>query len=81
MVAEKEFPSLGVAVTVKETKKDKKKKQTMSLGAFMGGGAAARRSKPDDSILLSLPSGPRQRAEGEEEPDRPLGGGFRGYGK
>lgn len=80
-MAEQEFPSLGAAATVKETKKDKKKKQTMSLADFVGGGTgASRRGIPDDS-LLSLPTAPRPRAEGEEPSEPQLGGGFRGYGK
>jgi hypothetical protein len=72
-VAEAEFPSLGEAVTVKETKK--KKKQTMSLGEFVSGGLGSRR----DADLVNLPTAPRGHVDGEEGPPT-LGGGFRGYG-
>jgi hypothetical protein len=83
-VKETEFPSLGMAAAVKETKKDKKKK-TMSLADFnsapFGAGRIGRRAVPDDnSILLSLPTAPRQREEGDEPDDRPTGG-FRTYGE
>lgn len=84
-VQETEFPSLGAAVTVKETKKEKKKKQTMSLGEFVGSTAApSRRAVDDDSILFNLPTAPRGRADGEEPSDgKPtLGGAFsRNYGE
>jgi hypothetical protein len=76
---ERDFPSLGVAATVKESKKDKKKKQTMSLSDFMSSGAGSGRRGMSDPIL-DLPTAPRGRVEGEEEPST-LGGGFRAYGK
>lgn len=75
---ERDFPSLGVAATVKETKKDKKKKQTMSLSDFMSSGVGSGRRGNSDPIL-DLPTAPRGRVEGEEEPST-LGGGFRAYG-
>ncbi|GAB4820599.1 hypothetical protein N2152v2_007645 [Parachlorella kessleri] len=75
--ADDDFPSLAVTKNVKETKKDKKKKQTVSLAEFMRGGS----SKPsDDAILFSLPTAPRGRGPGEAMPERGLGGGFREYG-
>eukprot|EP00887_Chlorella_sp_A99_P002638 scaffold6.g2638.t1 len=77
---EDDFPTLGVAATVKETKKDKKKKQTMSLGDFMRGGGASAGGRAADVDVLQLPTAPRQRAEGEERPERGLGGAFGGYG-
>lgn len=64
---------------VKDTKREKKKKQTMSLTEFMKGGTSSRPS--DDDILMSLPTKPRERAPGEAPPERGLGGGFgRDYG-
>ncbi len=79
LVKQDDFPSLGMAVKVKETKKDKqKKKQTMSLTDFMKSGAGSRQT--DDNILMSLPTAPRARAPGEESAERGLGGGFREYG-
>jgi hypothetical protein len=88
-VKEDDFPDLAAAAKVKETRKDKKKKatkQVLSLNEFLksdvGGGGpllgAGRRG--GDVDILSLPTAPRPRAEGEERPDRPLGGGFREYG-
>ena len=65
------FPSLGEAITAKDTKRDRKQKggpQKMSLGSFM--------AAPEKVVL---PTGPRERAEGEEE-RRGLGGGFKTYG-
>lgn len=89
-VKEDDFPDLMAASKVKESKKDKKKKeakQKLSLTDFLksdggssgGIGIGARRG--GDVDLMSLPTAPRQRAEGEE-PSRggPLGGGFREYG-
>jgi len=76
VVKETEFPSLGAAMSVKETKKEKKKKQTMSLGEFVSGGAGG---APRADLLMSLPTGPRGRRE-EEEEEKPLGGAFKGYG-
>lgn len=68
-----DFPSLGAAVT---QKKERKKKQTMSLGEFVSGG-----SQPRADLLMSLPTAPRARkgdaTEGEEET---LGGAFKSYG-
>ena len=88
---EDDFPDLSVAAKVKESKKEKKKKQTMNLSEFLkgdvGGGAAAvpafgsrRGGGGGDVDLMSLPTAPRQRVEGEEAPSRHLGGGFREYG-
>lgn len=76
-VPERDFPTLGVAVTVKENKKEKKKKQTMSLGDFMSSGGSSSRRYED--AVVNLPTAPRGRVEGEED-SNPLGGGFRGYG-
>ena len=76
---EEEFPSLGAAAVFKETKKDKKKKQTMSLGDFMASGGTGSRRGMDDPIM-DLPTAPRGRREGEEDTGPSLGGGFRGYG-
>lgn len=75
---EDDFPSLAVTKNVKESKKEKKKKQTMSLTDFMKTGSAGRQS--DDAILMSLPTAPRARAPGEAAPERGLGGGFREFG-
>lgn len=85
-----DFPDLSVAAKVKESKKDKKKKkekQVLSLTDFLksdvGGAAPAfgsRRGGGGDVDLLSLPTAPRPRAEGEEPAGRPLGGAFGGYG-
>ena len=75
VVKESEFPSLGAAAAVKETKK--KKKQTMSLGEFVTRGTGG---PPKADLLMNLPTAPRVREPGEEEPERPLGGGFKGYG-
>ena len=61
----------GEAITAKDTKRDRKQKggpQRMSLGSFM--------AAPEKVVL---PTGPRERAEGEEE-RRGLGGGFKTYG-
>lgn len=85
---EEDFPDLAAAAKVKETRKEKKKKaakQTLSLNDFLksvpGGpalGSAGRRA--GDIDILSLPTAPRPRAEGEERSDRPIGGGFGTYG-
>lgn len=71
------FPSLGDSLTVKESKKERRKKQggvqKMSLGNFMAAGK--------ENEKIDLPTRPRERAEGEE--DRRgggLGGGFKNYG-
>lgn len=81
VVAETEFPSLGAALNVKETKKDKKKKQTMSLGEFVGKTSSRPAPAEDESFLLNLPTAPRGRGdEKEDDGDKPLGGAFRGYG-
>ena len=79
-VEEAEFPSLGAAVTIKETKK--KKKQTMSLGEFVA--AAPSRRRGDDAI--QLPTAPRSRIEGTDDVALPTGpssrfGGDRGGGR
>lgn len=70
------FPALGDAINVKDSKKDRKNKKvknTMSLGAFV----AAGRKEPE---IVNLPTGPRQRAADEEEKRGGLGGGFKNYG-
>lgn len=94
MKKEDDFPDLAAAAKVKETKKDKKKKeakkQVLSLTDFLksdtggssrgGFGPAARRGGGDID-LMSLPTAPRPRAEGEEPSGgRNIGGGFREYG-
>lgn len=81
------FPTLGVAVKVKKTKK-----QAMSLADFnasatpstpgSGGYRApgsSGRGLPDDTFLV-LPTGPRAREDGEEDSRPGLGGAFRDYG-
>lgn len=90
LVKEDDFPDLSVAAKVKESKKEKKKKQVLSLGEFMksdvGGGSSVpafgsrRGGGGGDIDLSSLPTAPRPRVEGEEAPSRHLGGGFREYG-
>ncbi|EFN58747.1 hypothetical protein CHLNCDRAFT_140448 [Chlorella variabilis] len=82
-VADDDFPDLSVAAKVKESKKKKKApKQTLSLTDFLksdvGGGPGLGSRRGGDVDILSLPTRPR--GEGEERPDRPLGGGFRDYG-
>ena len=84
---EEAFPTLGAA----KTGGKKSKKQTMSLAEFTaspspaqasGGGYRAPSSRAvaaDDSAIV-LPTGPRARAEGEEEQRPSLGGAFRDYG-
>jgi len=70
------FPALGEAVSMKDSKKERKQKkvkQTMSLGAFV----AAGRKEPE---IINLPTGPRQRGEDEEDKKGALGGGFKNYG-
>ena len=77
-----EFPSLGAA------KEKKKKKQTMSLADFQSTGSGGRSSSfgrlpsgPSSRVdMMSLPTGPRARVEGEEGDDVGMGGAFRGYG-
>ena len=81
---EEAFPTLGAAKSAK-----KGKKQTMSLAEFAaspaGGGSSgsyraptSRAAVPD--VGLILPTGPRARAEGEDEQRQTLGGAFRDYG-
>lgn len=78
---------------MKESKKDKKKKeakQKLSLTDFLksdvGGGSTAafgagrRGGGGGDVDLLSLPTAPRPRAEGEEPAGPRLGGAFGGFG-
>ncbi|KAL4457949.1 hypothetical protein ABPG75_012814 [Micractinium tetrahymenae] len=91
--ADDDFPDLSAAAKVKESKKDKKKKeakQKLSLTDFLksdvgGGGStaafgASRRGGGGDVDLLSLPTAPRPRAEGEEPAGPRLGGAFGGFG-
>lgn len=68
-----DFPSLGSS---SNKKREKKKKQTMSLGEFVAGGA------PRADLLMSLPTAPRARQEGEGEQidGETLGGAFKSYG-
>lgn len=69
------FPSLGETAGMKESKRDRKKRQVqkMSLGAFVSAG----RKEVD---VVNLPTAPRARADGDEEKKDGLGGGFRNYG-
>lgn len=70
------FPALGEAINIRDSKKDRKKKNTkntMSLGAFV----AAGKKEPE---IVNLPTGPRQRSAEEEEKRGGLGGGFKNYG-
>jgi hypothetical protein len=70
------FPALGESLSMKDSKKERKQKkvkQTMSLGAFV----AAGRKEPE---IINLPTGPRQRSEDEEDKKGALGGGFKNYG-
>jgi hypothetical protein len=50
-----------------------------SRGGGLGGGGGGG-SGGGDVDLLSLPTAPRPRVEGEERPERGMGGGFREYG-
>lgn len=90
------FPSLGAAAAVKDSKKERRKKQTMSLADFVStvdapkpgtfvpsarvGGSALRRPLNDDDILRNLPTTSRGKVEGDEKPGDRLGGSFRDYG-
>ncbi|CAN6462742.1 unnamed protein product [Victoria cruziana] len=72
------FPSLKEAAA-----KPKKKKQVMTLSEFQMGGppGGSRSSEPKGLTpeeMFRLPTGPRERSEGEEYSR--LGGGFRSYG-
>jgi len=70
------FPALGEALSMKDSKKERKQKkvkQAMSLGAFV----AAGKKEPE---IIDLPTGPRQRSEHEEAKKGGLGGGFKNYG-
>jgi hypothetical protein len=85
IVKKDDFPDLGMAATIKESKKDKKKKQTMSLAQFVAADSGAPRAfsaRNDDALLQRLPTAPRGYVEGEERPGpgARLGGGFREYG-
>ncbi|KAG0593549.1 hypothetical protein M758_1G330500 [Ceratodon purpureus] len=85
---EEAFPSLGDSLQSKPTKK-KNKGVTVSLselmvGKYVGPGGKQRSSYTDSTKLtteelLSLPTGPRERAE-DEAPIGGLGGGFKDYG-
>lgn len=68
-----DFPSLGAAAS---QKREKKKKQTMSLGEFVSGGA------PRADLLMSLPTAPRARQDGDRDntEGETLGGAFKSYG-
>ncbi|KFK33569.1 hypothetical protein AALP_AA5G030600 [Arabis alpina] len=76
------FPSLKEAANNVKSKKQQKKK--MSLSEFASGSYTAP-TGPRNSIgltqqeILQLPTGPRQRSDDEMQPGR-LGGGFSSYG-
>lgn len=85
------FPSLSDAAAIKETKKERRKKQTLSLaelqklgsssqsGAFVPSrGMGSRYKMTDDEILKSLPTTSRGRKEGDGERGDRMGGGFEG---
>ena len=78
---EEAFPDLSVAATKKESKRDKKgRKQTISLAEFQTGKKAyqaPKRAAPKEEIVL--PSGPRDRDDGDDGNSRGgLGGAFAG---
>lgn len=72
----KAFPSLGETATLKDTKKERKKRQVqkISLGAFV---AAGKKKEPE---VINLPTAPRARSDNDEEKRDGLGGGFKNYG-
>lgn len=77
------FPTLGEAAKAEKGGKGKKKSvQKMSFADFLGNGRAAGGDSfaagSDKSILMSLPTAPRGRVEGEESFG--LGGGFNKFG-
>ena len=87
-VKEEAFPTLGDSLSTKPSKK-KNKGVTVSLselmvGKYVGPGGKHRSSYTDSAKLtteelLSLPTGPRERAD-DEAPIGGLGGGFKDYG-
>ena len=77
---EEAFPDLSMAATKKESKRDKKKKQTVSLAEFQTGKKAyqaPKRGPAKEEIVL--PSGPRAREDDDDGNSRGgLGGAFAG---
>lgn len=77
---EEAFPDLSMAATKKESKRDKKKKQTVSLAEFQTGKKAyqaPKRGPAKEEIVL--PSGPRARDDDDDGNSRGgLGGAFAG---
>ncbi|KAL0056279.1 hypothetical protein WJX82_009505 [Trebouxia sp. C0006] len=77
---EEAFPDLSMAATKKESKRDKKKKQTVSLAEFQTGKKAyqaPKRAPAKEEIVL--PSGPRAREDDDDGNSRGgLGGAFAG---
>lgn len=86
-VKEEAFPSLGESVATKPKKKNKGVTVSLSelmVGRYVGPGGKQRSSYSDSTKLtteelLSLPTGPRERAD-DEQPSGGLGGGFKDYG-
>lgn len=80
--AEEAFPDLSVAATTKESKRDKKKKQTISLAEFQTGKKAyapPTRGRTAVKEEIVLPSGPRARDDDDDGNSRGgLGGAFAG---
>eukprot|EP00891_Asterochloris_glomerata_P000031 jgi/Astpho2/31/fgenesh1_pg.00001_%23_15_t len=78
------FPDLSTAATIKDSRKEKKKKQTMSLADFQAGPKAsykppsassrARTAKTDDDIVL--PTAPKPRDDDDDGRGPGLGGAF-----
>ena len=79
---EEAFPDLAMAATKKETKRDKKKKQTVSLAEFQTGKKAyapPTRGRTAAKEEIVLPSGPRAREDDDDGNSRGgLGGAFAG---
>ena len=79
---EEAFPDLASAATKKESKRDKKKKQTISLAEFNTGKKAyapPTRGRTAAKEEIVLPSGPRAREDDDDGNSRGgLGGAFSG---
>lgn len=80
---EEAFPDLAVAATKKQSKRDKGKKQTVSLAEFQTGKKAAyappTRGRTAAKEEIVLPSGPRERDDDDDGNSRGgLGGAFAG---